>query len=59
MVLLLERSKSLVLIALVFSLLASAAAFLLGSVKTVYTITAAVGAVAASLVTFSHFGGMD
>jgi len=38
----LERSKSLVLIAVVFSLLASVAAFLLGSVKTVYTISALV-----------------
>lgn len=42
MVRFLERSKSLVLIAVVFSLLASVAAFLLGSVKTVYTISALV-----------------
>lgn len=42
MVRFLERSKSLVLIAVIFSLLASVAAFLLGAVKTVYTISALV-----------------
>ncbi|MEK6672687.1 MAG: YqhA family protein [Nitrospirota bacterium] len=42
MVRFLEHSRSLVLIAVIFSLLAAVAAFLLGSVKTVYTISALV-----------------